>query len=74
MRNITANNYEGVAETIAYTRLEATDDTWTNRDFLDAPYPFPEGHRVWVSVAQAGDTLDADNHFLITYTIGQKEN
>jgi hypothetical protein len=73
MDGVTANEYEGQTEELAYVRLEATDDTWTNRDFLANPFSFPKGHRVWVSIAQAGNTADADNQLIVNYVVGRPQ-
>jgi hypothetical protein len=73
MDSVNDNNYEGKTETLAYVRLEATDDTWTNRDFLANPFSFPKGFRVWVSIAQAGNTADADNQLIVNYVVGKPE-
>jgi uncharacterized protein YfiM (DUF2279 family) len=73
MANIAANDYEGVAEMVVHAEASATDDTWLNKDYMDAPFAFPEGYRIWVSLQQAGDTADASNIFVVNYTIGEDQ-
>jgi hypothetical protein len=72
MALISANNYEGVSETVLFAKASATDDTWTEENYLNAPIQFPEGWRIWVSIQQAGNTADAENSFIANYYLEEQ--